>query len=65
MKIVIDCAHGAGYKSAPTMLKSLGAKVISIGTQPNGTNINHKCGSTFPKKMQLSVKKHKAKIGIS
>ena len=65
MKIVIDCANGAGYKSGPTLLKALGAKVIAIGTRPNGININYKCGSTFPKKMQLSVKKHKANIGIS
>ena len=50
LKIVIDCANGAGYKSGPLLLKSLGAKVISIGTRPNGLNINHKCGSTFPKK---------------
>jgi len=65
MKIVIDCANGAGYKSGPTLLKALGAKVIAIGTKPNGININYKCGSTFPKKMQLSVKKHKANIGIA
>ena len=65
MKIVIDCANGAGYKSGPKLLKALGAKVIAIGTKPNGININYKCGSTFPKKMQLSVKKHKANIGIS
>tara|TARA_Y100000590_G_C15701239_1_gene1006865 strand:- start:1430 stop:2467 length:1038 start_codon:yes stop_codon:yes gene_type:complete len=65
LKIVIDCANGAGYKSGPLLLKSLGAKVISIGTRPNGLNINHKCGSTFPKKMQTAVKKHKADLGIS
>ena len=64
-KIVIDCANGAGYKSGPHLLKSLGAKVISIGVNPNGLNINDKCGSTFPKKIQLSVKKHKAHLGIS
>jgi phosphoglucosamine mutase len=65
MKIVVDCANGAGYKSGPTLLKTLGAKVIAIGTKPNGININYKCGSTFPKKIQLSVKKHKANIGIA
>ena len=65
MKIVVDCANGAGYKSCPTLLKALGAKVIAIGTKPNGININYKCGSTFPKKIQLSVKKHKANIGIA
>ena len=65
MKIVIDCANGAGYKSGPVLLKMLGAKVISIGVKPNGLNINEKCGSTFPKKIQRAVKKHKANIGIS
>jgi len=64
-KIVIDCANGAGYKSGPYLLKSLGAKVISIGVNPNGLNINEKCGSTFPEKIQLAVKKHKAHLGIS
>ena len=65
IKIVIDCANGAGYKSGPKLLSSLGAKVISIGTKPNGLNINSKCGSTFPYKIQKAVKKHKAKLGIS
>jgi phosphoglucosamine mutase len=65
LKIVIDCANGAGYKSGPQLLKSLGAKVISIGVSPNGLNINNKCGSTFPKKIQVVVKKNKAHIGIS
>ena len=64
-KIVIDCANGAGYKSGPHLFKSLGAKVISIGANPNGLNINKKCGSTFPKKIQLAVKKHRAHLGIS
>ena len=65
MKIAIDCANGAGYKSGPALLKTLGAKVISIGIKPNGLNINHKCGSTYPKKIQAAVKKHKAHLGIS
>jgi len=64
-KIVIDCANGAGYKSAPKLLSDLGAKVISIGVNPNGININKKCGSTFPKTITKAVKKHKAKLGIS
>ena len=64
-KIAIDCANGAGYKSGPHLFKSLGAKVISIGVNPNGLNINEKCGSTFPKKIQLAVKKHRADLGIS
>jgi len=65
LKIVLDCANGAGYKSGPSLLKSLGAKVVSLGINPNGLNINKQCGSTFPKKIQSSVKKHKANIGIS
>ena len=65
LKIVIDCGNGAGYKSGPKLLKSLGAKVISIGISPNGLNINKKCGSTYPNKIQSAVKKHKANLGIS
>ena len=65
MKIAIDCANGAGYKSGPILLKSLGAKVYEFGTSPNGFNINYKCGSTFPKKIKYLVKKNKAHLGIS
>ena len=65
MKIVLDCANGAGYKSAPKMINSLGAKVIVIGNKPNGFNINKNCGSTFPEKLQRNVKKFKADLGIS
>ena len=65
MRIAIDCANGAGYKSAPNLLKSLGAKIYETGTSPNGFNINSKCGSTFPKKIQSFVRKNKAHIGIS
>ena len=65
MRIVIDCANGAGYKAAPKLIKSLGAEVIVIGNNPNGLNINEKCGSTYPKKIQASVKKNNADIGIS
>ena len=65
MKIVLDCANGAGYKSAPKMIKSLGAKVIVIGNKPNGFNINKYCGSTFPNKLRRFVLKNKAHLGIS
>ena len=65
MKIVLDCANGAGYKAAPKMLKSLGAKLIIIGNKPNGFNINKNCGSTFPIKIKRYVKKYKADLGIS
>jgi phosphoglucosamine mutase len=65
LRIVIDCANGAGYKAGPELLKSLGAKVIAIGVNPNGMNINHNCGSTHPNKIRLAVKKNKAHLGIS
>ena len=64
-KIVLDCANGASYKAAPYLLRELGAKVITIGIEPNGLNINYKCGSMFPSKIKHAVKKHKANIGIS
>ena len=65
MKIVIDCANGASYKAGAKLLTSLGAKVISIGVEPNGLNINDKCGSTYPNKIRVAVKKHKAHLGIA
>ncbi len=64
-RIVLDCANGASYKAAPKLLKELGAKVIPIGVKPNGLNINDKCGSTYPSKIKLAVKKFKAHVGIS
>ena len=64
-KIVLDCGNGAGYIAAPKLLKNLGAKVISVGVKPNGFNINEKCGSTYPNKIQSIVKKYKAHAGIS
>ncbi len=65
MKIVLDCANGAGYKAGPKLFSSLGAKVITIGAKPNGLNINDKCGSTYPDNISRAVKKHKADIGIA
>ena len=65
MKVVIDCAHGAGYKAAPQILQELGATVIALGTSPNGTNINDRCGSTYPEAMRQAVKKNKADLGIA
>ena len=65
MKIVVDCANGAGYKSAPKVLSDLGAKVFSIGVKPNGLNINYNCGSTFTKLLKKNVKKYKADLGIA
>ena len=65
MRIVLDCANGAGYKSAPKIFSDLGAKVFSIGIKPNGLNINYNCGSTFPGILRKYVKKFKADIGIA
>ena len=65
IKIVLDCANGAGYKAAPQLLRELGAEVIPIGIKPNGVNINDKCGSTYPNKIRSTVKKFKANLGIS
>ena len=65
IKIVLDCANGAGYKAAPQLLRELGAEVIPIGIKPNGVNINDKCGSTYPNKIKSTVKKFKANLGIS
>ena len=65
IKIAIDCANGAGYKAGPKLLKSLGAKVYSIGTSPNGYNINNNCGSTFPSKIKKLAKKYKVHLGLS
>jgi phosphoglucosamine mutase len=65
MKIVIDCANGAGYKSAPKILTDLGAKVFALGVNPNGLNINYKCGSTHPEIIKKKVKKYKANLGIA
>jgi phosphoglucosamine mutase len=65
LRIVIDCAHGAGYKVAPQALWELGAEVIRIGVEPNGFNINEKCGSTAPESLQAKVREMRADIGIA
>ena len=65
LKIVLDCANGAAYKIAPTVLEELGAEVISLGVSPNGTNINAGCGSLHPDVMAKAVKEHKADLGIA
>jgi phosphoglucosamine mutase len=64
LKIVVDCANGAAYKVAPTVLWELGAEVIPIGVAPDGFNINGNCGSTHPALLQESVVMHDADIGI-
>ena len=65
MRIVVDCANGAGYKSCPKILSDLGAKVFPIGINPNGLNINYKCGSTHSEIIRKYVKKYNADIGIA
>jgi phosphoglucosamine mutase len=65
LKIVVDCANGAAYKVAPTVLWELGAEVISIGVAPDGFNINAGCGSTHPEALQEHVVMHGADIGIA
>lgn len=65
LKIVVDCANGAGYKVAPEVLYELGAEVISIGVSPNGVNINEDSGALHPENLVAEVKKHKANIGIA
>lgn len=65
LRIVIDCANGAGYKVAPTVLWELGADVKTIGVEPNGFNINRQCGSTSTKAMREAVLEYRADIGIA
>ena len=65
LRIVVDCANGASYKVAPAALWELGAEVIPIGTDPNGFNINEKCGSTAPEKLCQKVRELRADIGIA
>ncbi|MBL6639220.1 MAG: phosphoglucosamine mutase [Rhodobacteraceae bacterium] len=64
MKVVIDCANGAGYKAAPEVLWELGANVIPVAVNPNGRNINHNCGSTKPQLAAETVVAHGADLGI-
>lgn len=63
--IVMDCANGAAYSVGPAVFRELGAKVISIFDQPNGTNINEQCGSTHPENLRKAVAEHRADLGIA
>jgi len=65
LKIVIDCANGASYHVAPSALWELGAEIVTIGVNPNGTNINAAVGSTHPQELQAAVVEHGAHIGIA
>ena len=65
LRIVVDCANGAGYKAAPEALWELGAEVIKIGVEPNGININEGVGSTSPEQLARKVREMRADIGIA
>ena len=64
-KIVVDCAHGAAYRVAPTVFHELGADVVPVATQPDGTNINRDCGATNPTVISEQVVAHGANLGIA
>lgn len=64
-RIVVDCGNGAAYKSTPCVLRELGAEVIVFANQPDGKNINERCGSMFPENLCRKVVEHKAHIGIA
>jgi phosphoglucosamine mutase len=65
VRIVVDCAHGAAYKSTPCVLRELGAEVIVYGNQPDGMNINQDCGSMHPENLCRRVVEHRAHLGIA
>jgi phosphoglucosamine mutase len=65
LRIVVDCAHGAAYKVAPTVFWELGAEVFSIGVSPDGLNINRECGALAPEQMRREVLARRADLGIA
>ncbi len=65
LKIVLDCAHGAAYKVAPSVFRELGAEVVVLSAQPNGLNINDQCGSTHMQALQAAVLAEQADLGIA
>jgi phosphoglucosamine mutase len=65
LKIVVDCANGAGHRIAPLVLEELGAEVIPLGNNPDGKNINLKCGAMHPEIVASAVRKHRAHAGIA
>jgi phosphoglucosamine mutase len=65
LKVVVDCAHGAAYRVAPTVLWELGADVVSVGVTPDGFNINRGCGSTVPQFLCDEVRRHGAHLGLA
>ena len=65
LKLVLDCAHGAAYKVAPSVFRELGAEVVVLSAQPNGLNINDQCGSTHMEALQAAVLEQQADFGIA
>ncbi len=65
IKLVVDCANGAAYKVAPTVLRELGAEIEVIANTPDGMNINDKCGAVHPERLQEAVRRHGAHLGIA
>ena len=65
IRVVVDCANGAGYKVAPTILAELGADVVVLGNEPNGVNINEGCGAMHPSTLASEVLKYRADIGVA
>ncbi len=65
LRVVLDCANGATYKVAPMIFEELGAEVIAINDNPNGININEKCGSTYPSAIIEASKLYRADVGIT
>jgi phosphoglucosamine mutase len=65
LRIAVDCAHGAGYLVAPKVFHELGAEVVTVGTDPNGLNINAGVGATSPESLRRAVLEHRADIGIA
>jgi phosphoglucosamine mutase len=65
LKVVVDCANGAAYKVAPTVLNELGATVVAMGVSPDGRNINRKCGALYPEQLQNAVMRHGADLGLA
>jgi phosphoglucosamine mutase len=65
LKIVVDCANGAAYRAAPAVFEELGAEVIQLGTFPDGTNINRRCGALYPEQMARTVVREEADLGVA
>jgi len=65
IKVVVDCANGAAYKTTPWVLRELGAEVIVINDKPDGININDKCGALYPEMLRKAVVQHKAHAGLA